>query len=288
MRRISVLLPCLVLLTTSVARAGPLKIAVLELHDFAGLSRQEVGYITDLVRRQALSLPQESYFVMTRENILEMLPPGTDMAACEGECEVEAGRKVGADFVLSGEVIRFGSQLKVSLKMHDTKSSRLLASDAATASAVEGLEGPVAAAAGRMFGHLPSAGAGGAGGRVTVSEAGLSAEGELEREIVNPEVDESGFLFVESEPSGATVTLNGEEKGVTPYQAELMLGSYFVTCSKGGLYKPARRLPGLPLPEVNYSMFFYPFTLYGRQPFMACGAAMSGVAEAKPAVRQRT
>ncbi len=59
--------------------------------------------------------------------------------------------------------------------------------------------------------------------------------------INNPVVDETGFLFVESEPEGATVYVNGEEKGVTPYQAELMKGEYVVLAKKGALWIPSRK-----------------------------------------------
>ena len=59
--------------------------------------------------------------------------------------------------------------------------------------------------------------------------------------IKNPIVDRSGYLFVESKPSGATVLINGEEKGKTPYQVELMVGEYVVMCRKGALWIPARK-----------------------------------------------
>jgi formylglycine-generating enzyme required for sulfatase activity len=44
--------------------------------------------------------------------------------------------------------------------------------------------------------------------------------------IQNTVVDDTGFLLVTSEPSGATVMLNGKEVGKTPFQKEVMVGRY--------------------------------------------------------------
>ena len=153
--------------------AEPKRIAVLELHDYADLSRPEVEYVTDIVRKQALELPQDEYFVMTRENIQEHMPPDVTLADCEGECEIEAGRRVGADFVLSGEVLRFGAKFKVSLKLHETKNGRLLAQDNAEADTIGGLEAMVATAASRVYGNLPGQKkASTIGSSVTITEYG--------------------------------------------------------------------------------------------------------------------
>ena len=59
--------------------------------------------------------------------------------------------------------------------------------------------------------------------------------------IVNPPVDDTGFLLVTSEPSRAEVTLNGERVGATPFQAELMAGDYVVVCNKSALYASGRQ-----------------------------------------------
>ncbi len=72
--------------------------------------------------------------VMTRENSEALLPPGTDLATCtQGNCEVELGRQVGAKYVCSGDIIRFGKAMKVSLKLHATDSGKLLRSVSASA-----------------------------------------------------------------------------------------------------------------------------------------------------------
>ena len=147
----------LILLAAVPALCAPARIAVLEFQNPAGLTEQEVVYITELARGAAARLPAAKYFVMTRENILEQLPPGTTLDECVGECEVETGRKVGADFVLTGEVIRFGASLRVLMKLHDTKTGRLLGNERASGPKVDALERPVEQAAWRLFAWLGGA-----------------------------------------------------------------------------------------------------------------------------------
>ena len=93
------LLLLLLLLGAGVAQAAPRKLAVLELRNRAEITAQEADYLTDVVRGVAAGLPAGDWFVMTRENILAVLPPGTDLAKCleDATCDVEVGRALGAD-----------------------------------------------------------------------------------------------------------------------------------------------------------------------------------------------
>ncbi len=191
----------LMLLGPAVAVAAPLRIAVLEFRNPAGLAEQEVDYITDLARGAALRLPSNRFFVMTRENILQQLPPGTDLGACIGECEVETGRNVGADFVLTGEVIRFGASLRASMKLHDTKTGRLLGSERASGARVDALEAPVEKAAARLFARVAGGGAGAAGPAGAIGEQPQAWEPAAKDQVIVP---------FASEPSGAVVLVDGQ------------------------------------------------------------------------------
>lgn len=51
--------------------------------------------------------------------------------------------------------------------------------------------------------------------------------------------DTTGFLSIESSPSGATVYLDGEERGRTPYEAEVAVGTYAIRIEQP-LYRPTR------------------------------------------------
>jgi TolB-like protein len=234
------------LVPASIARAGDeQKIAVIDFVNTAGLQRQEVDYITHMVRASAARVLTRGYLVMTRENILELLPPGTDYAQCaNGTCEVDFARKVGADFVVSGEVLRFGSSLKVTLNLHHALTAALVKSETASAKSVDTLEGPVGEAADRLFSPLAGAfaGRGGAGdgrfGGGTVTQGQAFDTGKA---IENKFTDDTGYLTIESDPAGAVFSLNGQETGKTPKTVEQMAGRWVVTAELGKLYHPARQ-----------------------------------------------
>jgi formylglycine-generating enzyme required for sulfatase activity len=66
---------------------------------------------------------------MTRENMMVLLKDMGKKDCSEGDCEVETARNIGADFVVSGSVVRIDAAFVVTLKLHETKGGSLLASD---------------------------------------------------------------------------------------------------------------------------------------------------------------
>ncbi len=137
------------------AAPEPRLIAVLEVPEGAGLTTQESRHLADIVRGAAVrALPRRAYRIMTRENMLGLLPPGVDLAGCVGDCEIETGRNLGAAFVVSGEVLRFGASITVSLKLHETEDGTLLASEQARAGDLGDLVEPLEQAAARLFAAL--------------------------------------------------------------------------------------------------------------------------------------
>jgi formylglycine-generating enzyme required for sulfatase activity len=67
--------------------------------------------------------------VMTRENMMVLLKEMGKKDCIEGDCEVETARNIGADFVVSGSVVRIDAAFVVILKLHETKGGSLLATD---------------------------------------------------------------------------------------------------------------------------------------------------------------
>jgi hypothetical protein len=116
-------------------------LAVLEFRNYAkDLKPENVRYLTDLARSAALQRA-DRYQVLTRENLLSLLEAnGKSLASCEGECEVETGRRIGAEAIVSGELQRFGAGYRLSLKLHETAEGRLLATAFASGADLEGLE----------------------------------------------------------------------------------------------------------------------------------------------------
>jgi len=59
--------------------------------------------------------------------------------------------------------------------------------------------------------------------------------------IVNEMTDDTGFLVLETEPSGAVLKVNGKEVGRSPKQLEQMVGRYVVVAEMGKLWHRARQ-----------------------------------------------
>jgi len=128
------------------------KLAVLNLANLTtGLSNQDVRFFTDRVRQETLR-KEPGTEVMTRENLLVLLQAtGKTLEECEGECEIDTGRRIGADLVVSGEIQKVGSYFKISLRLHETKEGRLLAAAIASVKSIDELDKSVAAAVDELY-----------------------------------------------------------------------------------------------------------------------------------------
>lgn len=109
------------------APTGTSRVAVLEIAG-GGLDADLLRLLTDGVRAQALkSVRARGMTVMTRESMLAILD---DMGGCataeEGACEVETGRNIGADLLVTGDVTKVGAQYFLTLKLFDVRSGALL------------------------------------------------------------------------------------------------------------------------------------------------------------------
>ncbi len=144
----------LLLLLPLTALAAPQRLAVLELQDELGLGASRAGYLTELVRGEALKVGPR-FLVMTRENMLSLLPPGTTLAECEGACEVETGRRIGAEFVVAGALAKGpGEEARVVLKLLHVGTGVLAAQGVGAAKTPAELEAVTARVAAELFAGL--------------------------------------------------------------------------------------------------------------------------------------
>ena len=122
-----------------VLRTG--KLAVLDFKSYAkDFKPEDVRYFSDLVRGATLRA-SPGLEVMTRENLIVLLQAtGKDLSQCEGECEVDTGRRIGADAVVSGDVLKVGTRYKMSLRLHETHNGRLLSTAIASGKTVDELD----------------------------------------------------------------------------------------------------------------------------------------------------
>src|SRR5438270_4848011 len=122
-------------------------VAVLEFRDkVPAEQRIDAAYLSDQVRSQVKkTLPDVK--VITRENLLVLLQAsGKDLANCEGECEVDTGRRIGADAIVSGEVLKVGTRFKLTLRLHETHAGKLLGAAVASGRNIEELDDSVSRA----------------------------------------------------------------------------------------------------------------------------------------------
>lgn len=128
------------------------RLAVLDLRNFTTeLTRVNSQFFTDVVR-QATLRSEPHLEVMTRENLFVLLQAsGKNIEDCEGECEVETGRRVGADYIVSGEIQKLGTQFKISLRLHATKEGKLVSSEIGGGSSIDELDKAASKAANELF-----------------------------------------------------------------------------------------------------------------------------------------
>jgi hypothetical protein len=119
-----------------------IKTAVLELRNQVEFKDTDVSNFTDKIRFAGADiLPQKTHIIMTQESIIELLPAGVDLSDCSNaECEVEIGRKIGADYIVSGEIFKFEDDLRINLKVHNSFSGAFLGGKTASGTTKKLLE----------------------------------------------------------------------------------------------------------------------------------------------------
>ena len=73
------------------------------------------------------TLPADQYHVMTRESMLEILKDmGKDSSCLTGKCEIELARNIGADYVITGDLLKIDDTYLLTLKLHNSYTGQLL------------------------------------------------------------------------------------------------------------------------------------------------------------------
>ena len=192
MKRLTLLLLAVLLLAgTSFAKF----VAVLETVGDGkdGLSLSERQYLTNMLREQAVQeLPAELNFtIMTRENIMMMLPPGKSIEDCEGSCLAETGKNIAADYVAQARVGKVGSNISISVELYETAGSKLVASFNGLGANVDALIDVIKAKAPEFFRKAR----GGATGIVRTGFDGIQ--------------NQSFVVNVSTNPQGAALSIDG-------------------------------------------------------------------------------
>ncbi len=120
------------------------RIAVLQIHNKTSLKAEEVSFLSAQIQQKIQVKAIKRYQVMTQENILALLPPNQTLEDCTlTECEVDTGRLLGADLIVTGQLLKFGTgkeSLRLTLKLHETATGNLLLSHTIKANNANDLE----------------------------------------------------------------------------------------------------------------------------------------------------
>ncbi|MCL2282626.1 MAG: hypothetical protein FWC26_04845 [Fibromonadales bacterium] len=139
---------CLFLFLLFAAIASYAKIvAVLEItpvDETVGLKIAEYRHLTDELRTRAREALPRDYTVLTRDNIISLMPPDSEQADCLAEsCAVEIGRAIGAEYVTQGFVGHFGDMLTLTVELYESMSGNMLGSFVTESYSIMGLLGTI-------------------------------------------------------------------------------------------------------------------------------------------------
>jgi len=120
-------------------------VAVLELLPnesvMESIKIEESRHLTDELRRQAVTiLPKSEYSVLTRDNMISLMPSDEKEAECLAEgCAVDIGRAIGAEYITQGTIGMFGDKMTISVELYETMSGKLLYSIVFESANMDGL-----------------------------------------------------------------------------------------------------------------------------------------------------
>jgi TolB-like protein len=112
------------------------------------------NYVCNAVRA-AVKRTRPASRLMTQENIQVLLGSAhKTLEDCQGECEVDTGRLLGADIIITGDLLRVGSKLKLDMRMHETKTGQLVAGSDASGKNVDELDSDLPRAVNELMAGL--------------------------------------------------------------------------------------------------------------------------------------
>ena len=206
-------------------------IAILEtVSEKDVIGRSEKMFLTDKFREKAkTALPSYmGYIIMTRENIVAMLPPGKTLEECEGNCLAETGKNISADYVAQARIGRFGTQYTLTMELYETAKGNLVGSFTTRKPDADGLLDEIEKKADELFKQI-----------IVVNPVTQDAE---EDGISNIKMGTSSYnlnkdfsVKIESKPTGATFAVDGKKDGkcnTTPCTLPLSVGNHRFSFSK--------------------------------------------------------
>ena len=144
----------------TLAKAGGV-VAILEIipgEENIELTFSEYQLLTDELRNKArASLPAE-FTVLTRDNILSLMPPEEEEAECLSEgCAVDIGRAIGAEYITQGYIRNFQGKLTLTVELYESMSGNMLGSFVTVQENATGLLSEISKNTPELFEKVPRA-----------------------------------------------------------------------------------------------------------------------------------
>ncbi|MCL1956546.1 MAG: PEGA domain-containing protein [Fibromonadales bacterium] len=216
--------PLFILLFFALAAYGQVqeRVAILNTVDDGkpALEDTELAYLTNRLREIAVKmLPENKYFVMTSQSIIEML--GSERKEeCKNKCLLDMGKAISADYIGQARLGRLGGNLYIAMELYHTRGN-LIGSFTGNAKDVFGLVAVINENVPAMFRKISGVSSG------PIIEPGI---GSLQTAGGNYEfAGERRYLVnLSTEPPGAVLNFDGEPIASckeTPCKAELREGN---------------------------------------------------------------
>ncbi len=147
----------------------------------------------------------------------------------KGQCAVETGRNINATYIITGTIIRFGKNLRISIDLHDTRSGRLMGSEVASGQEINDMESGIQEAGGRLLRRLmkgPKTDSKAKSTRKVIGETSTTLVGTSNKRVI---------ATLLSEPRGAAVMIDGVQKcseGKEVCKLELTEGAHQLSMTK--------------------------------------------------------
>jgi len=149
----------LILIQTMVYAANT--VAVLEIvpaDDEVKLTLSQYRHLTDELRNRARITLLEEFSILTRDNIISLLPQDEEERTCLAEgCAVDIGRAIGADYVTQGQIRMFDEKLTLTVELFSSMNGNLLGSFVTESENATGLLSAIRENASPMFEKIPGA-----------------------------------------------------------------------------------------------------------------------------------
>ncbi len=133
-------------------------LAVLEVtpsRDDIEMEISEFRHLTDELRTRARASLPDGYTILTRDNIIQLLPPDEEDARCLAEgCAVDIGRAIGAEYVTQSGIGKFGKMLTLTVELYESTSGNMLGSFVTESENIMGLLGTIRQEAPALFAKI--------------------------------------------------------------------------------------------------------------------------------------